>query len=82
MRSDGRGLHRVPTGDLAGVVEPDWGSAPRDAGTGAAAVATSQRTLAQVGSTTSAARRCAARPEPHPTGPCGAQAVLGKRAGP
>jgi Tol biopolymer transport system component len=43
MRSDGNGLHRVPTGDLNGVGNPDWGSARRDAGTGAATVATSQR---------------------------------------
>jgi hypothetical protein len=61
MRSDGSGLHRVPTGDLNGVGNPDWGSAPRDAGTGAATVATSQRALTQAGSSASAARRCADR---------------------
>ena len=39
MRSDGSGLHRVPTGDLNGVGNPDWGSAPRDSGAGATAPA-------------------------------------------
>jgi Tol biopolymer transport system component len=29
VRSDGSELHRVPTGDLSGVGNPDWGSAPR-----------------------------------------------------
>jgi hypothetical protein len=59
MRSDGSGLHRVPTGDLNGVGNPDWGSAPRDSGAGAAAAATDSGLRSQAGSATVAARRCA-----------------------
>jgi hypothetical protein len=82
MRSDGSGLHRVPTGDLAGVVDPDWGSAPRDDGTGAAAIATSSNALAGAGSTASAARLCASRPEPRPPGRCGTRAAFNKLGDP
>jgi hypothetical protein len=81
MRSDGSGLHRVPTGDLNGVGNPDWGSAPRDSGAGATAAATGSRPLWQAGSAAVAARRCAPGPEPQLTGPCGTRAGLHKRAG-
>ena len=81
MRSDGSGLHRVPTGDLNGVGNPDWGSAPRDSGAGATAAATGSRPLSQAGSAAVAARRCAPGPEPQLTGPCGTRAGLHKRAG-
>ena len=82
MRSDGSALHQVPTGDLAGVVDPDWGSAPRDTGTGAARVVASQRTPARVGSTASAPRLCAVRPEARLTGRCGLGTGLDKRGAP
>ena len=81
MRSDGSGLHRVPTGDLNGVGNPDWGSAPRDSGAGATAAETGSRPLWQAGSAAVAARRCAPGPEPQLTGPCGTRAGLHKRAG-
>ena len=82
MRSDGSGLHRVPTGDLAGVVDPDWGSAPRDDGTGAAAMATSSSALAGAGSAASVARLCASRPEPRPPGRCGTRAASNRLGDP
>lgn len=81
MRSDGGGLHRVPTGDLTGVGNPDWGSAPRDRGAGATAAATGSRPLSQLRSATVPTRRCAPGPEPRLTGPCGTQAGLHKPAG-
>lgn len=82
MRSDGSGLHRVATGDLVGVVDPDWGSAPRDDGTGAAAMATSSNALARAGSAASTARLCASRPEPRPPGRCGTRAAFNKLGDP
>jgi hypothetical protein len=81
MRSDGSGLHRVPTGDLNGVGNPDWGSAPRDSGAGATAAATGARSLSGAGSATLAARRCASGPEPRLTRPCGTRAGLRRLAG-
>jgi hypothetical protein len=81
MRSDGSGLHRVPTGDLNGVGNPDWGPAPRDSGAGAAAGATGSQLRSQAGAATAAARGCAPGPEPQLTGPCGARAGLQERAG-
>ena len=30
MRGDGSGLHKVPTGDLNEVIDPDWGRATPD----------------------------------------------------
>ena len=69
MRSDGSGLHRVATGDLVGVVDPDWGSAPRDDATAAATAATRQLAPARTG--TSAAELCARRPELRLPGRCG-----------
>jgi hypothetical protein len=87
MRSDGSGLHRVPTGDLNGVGNPDWGSAPRDSGGGATAAATGSRPLSQAGSAAVAARRCAPGPEPHPPdpaarGPVSTSAPAGNAHGP
>jgi len=82
MRSDGSGLHRVPTGDLAGVGNPDWGSAPRDTGTGATASAVGARPLSQAGSAAAVAGRCAAGPGPQLPGPCGTRAGLDKGAAP
>jgi TolB protein len=74
MRADGGGLHRVPTGDLNGVGNPDWGSAPRDTGTGAAVTAAAPHTPARAGSAASTARLCAARPP----GPCGRRPTFHK----
>jgi hypothetical protein len=82
MRSDGSGLDRVPTGDLAGVGNPDWGSAPRDSGSGATATAIGARPLSQAGSGAAVARLCAARPQPGLPGGCGTRADLDKRADP
>jgi TolB protein len=82
MRSDGSGLHRVPTGDLVGVVDPDWRSAPRDDGSGAAAMATSSRALARAGSAASAGRLCAFRPELRLPGRCGTRAAFDKLGDP
>jgi TolB protein len=81
MRSDGGGLHRVPTGDLNGVGNPDWGSAPRDSGAGATAAASGARLLSGARSASVAARRCAPGPEPRLTGPCGTRAGLHTHAG-
>ena len=81
MRSDGSGLHRVATGDLNGVGNPDWGSASRDRGTDATAAATGARPLSGAGSATFAGRRCAPGPEPRLAGPCGTRAGLPRLAG-
>ena len=68
MRADGSGLHRVPTG-LVGVMEPDWGPAPRDDAAATATAAARQAAPARTG--TSAATLCAWRPELRLLGRCG-----------
>jgi len=67
MRADGSGLHRVSTG-LVGVLEPDWGPAPRD---DAATATATIRQVAPARTGTSAATLCARRPELRLLGRCG-----------
>jgi Tol biopolymer transport system component len=81
MRTDGSGLHRVPTGDLNGIGNPDWGSAPPDTGSGATAAATAPRASARAGAGAPAARLCASLAGHGPAGTCGTQATGNKFAG-
>ena len=77
MRADGSALHQVPTG-LDGVVDPDWGPAPHDDGTGTATMTTGSRDRGRAGSEASSARLCASGPTPRPLGRCGTRAAFEK----
>jgi TolB protein len=80
MHADGSHLHRVPTGDLNGVNNPDWGSAPRDTGAGSAAAAGAPRALSRAGAAAAAADpRCGFLRGAAPSGLCGSRPAAASR---